>query len=268
MLEKLTTEMTLRGFSKETQKAYLRFNVQFLEFIKKNEKDITEDDVKTYLAHLISRANSNATVSLAKSALKYYYTEVLHMNIVNMKTPKIKRSLPVILTRDEVKRMIQNAPTDKTKLIIEFLYSSGLRVSEIVKLQPKDLELEQRIGWVRQGKGGKDRMFILSKTLITHLQRYLKNEEKRKYLFGIDNRTITTRDVQKLVKNVAAQAGINKRITPHKLRHSFATHLLENGTDIRMIQELLGHENLQTTQIYTQISNEQKRKVTSPLDTI
>jgi integrase/recombinase XerD len=152
-------------------------------------------------------------------------------------------------------------------LIIELLYSSGLRVSEITNLKINDLELEQKIGWVRQGKGGKDRMFILSNTLIRHLNKYLRKSEDNTYLLSKD-KPLTTRDIQKIIQNTAEKAGINKKVTPHKLRHSFATHLLENGTDIRIIQELLGHSNLQTTQIYTQISSEQKKRIVSPLDAL
>lgn len=268
MLKKLETEMKLRGFSKETQKAYLRFNELFLDFTKKQEKEIDQEDIKNYLGFLISDRNlNNSSVSLAKSALKYYYDEVLQKNIVTFKAPKINRALPVVLTREEIKKMINAAPTDKTKLIIELLYSSGLRVSEIAKLKSKDLELEQKIGWVRQGKGGKDRMFILSNHVIKHLNKYLIKNKDMIYLFS-NNEPLTTRDIQKLIKNTANLAGINKKVTPHKLRHSFATHLLENGTDIRIIQELLGHSNLQTTQIYTQISSEQKRKIVSPMDSL
>ena len=268
MLKKLETEIKLRGFSKETLKAYVRFNEMFIDFIKKTEKDITEDDIKYYLAHLISdKKLSNSTVSLAKSALSYYYNDVLHMNIVHFKAPKINRVLPVVLTRDEMKRLIEAAPTDKTRLVIELLYSSGLRVSEICNLKIKDLELDQKIGWVRQGKGGKDRMFILSNTSVKHLGKFISKSEDKNYLLSSD-KPLTTRDIQKLIKNTGELAQINKKVTPHKLRHSFATHLLENGTDIRIIQELLGHSNLQTTQIYTQISSEQKRKIVSPLDAL
>lgn len=269
MLEKLQTEIKLRGFSPETLKAYVRFNTIFLEFIKKPELAVTQDDIKLFLAHLISdKGHSSTTISLAKSALKYYYDEVLHRNIVNFKAPKVKRMLPVVLTKEEIKSLLDAAPTIKTKLIMMLLYSSGLRVSELTNLKVRDLELDQRLGWVRRGKGGKDRMFILSNVLVEELRSYLKNESITGFLFGNDGQKMTARNIQKLIKYSAYKAGIDKKISPHKLRHSFATHLLENGTDIRIIQELLGHSNLQTTQIYTQISSEQKRRVVSPLDVL
>ena len=145
--------------------------------------------------------------------------------------------------------------------------SSGLRLSECIHLKVEDLELEEKIGWVRKGKGSKDRFFILSERLIEDIKVYLEKEKRKGFLFfGYGNKELSKRAVQKLVALAAARAGIRKRVKVHTLRHSFATHLLEAGVDIRKIQELLGHADLSTTQIYTKVSAAQLRGIKSPLD--
>jgi len=202
-----------------------------------------------------------------KAALKFYYDEVLKKGIVNVKTPKAEKHLPTVLTRDEVKKLIDGAKTAKSKFIIMLLYSSGLRLSESLNLHIKDLELEEKIGWVRKGKGNKDRLIILSESLIKALNGLKLDLNNDSYLLANKKgQALTARNVQKIVGRAAKKAGIRKNVSPHTLRHSFATHLLESGTDIRKIQELLGHANLQTTQIYTQVSTAELKKVKSPLD--
>ena len=149
------------------------------------------------------------------------------------------------------------------------MYSSGLRVSECVSLKIDDLDLSEKMGKIRHGKGNKERYIILSESLIQHLSVYLSTKkDSSTYIFSINNRPITIRQAQKVVKRAAKKAGIKKRVFCHALRSSFATHLLEAGTDIRVIQELLGHSNLATTQIYTKVSTQQLKKVKSPLDSL
>ncbi len=267
-MKQLETELKLRGFSKETLKTYLYQNKKFLQFTNKSERNIEETDIKEYLAHLISdKQLANTSVALAKAALKFYYDEILKKDIVTFKTPKLQRKLPEILTKDEVKRLLAVLTHTKSRIIVKLLYSSGIRLSECLNLKVEDLELGNKIGWVRGGKGGKDRMFIVSNDISQELISYFnKNKQTSGHIFKSGSRTLTPRNVQKIVKKAALRANIQKNVTPHKLRHSFATHLLESGTDIRIIQELLGHANLQTTQIYTKVSQEQMRKVKSPLD--
>lgn len=269
MLQKLDNELKLRGFSKQTIKSYtLQINL-FSNFIKKDINTATKDDIKSYLGHLISEKNlSPKSIALKKAALKFLYHEVLNKNIVDFKTPKTQKKLPNYLTKEEVKLLIENAGSYKTKLIIQFLYSSGLRVSELCNLKINDLELSSRIGWVRKGKGSKDRMFILSDKLIEDLKNYLEEHKHQKYLFEGPKGPLSPRNIQKITQRAALRAQISKRVSPHVLRHSFGTHLLDNGTDIRLIQELLGHANLNTTQIYTHVSKEQLKKIKSPLDTL
>ena len=268
-MKQLLTELQLRGFSPRTVSTYLYQNQQFLKFCNKKTEEVTLQDIKEYLAYLLSDKKVMATsAALAKAALKFYYDEVLKKNIVDIKTPKLARKLPEILTKEEVRKMLTCLAHTKSRIIVKLLYSSGIRLSECLQLKANDLSIDYKIGWVRGGKGGKDRMFILSEDVCKELKIYLR-EQKEGLLFpSKSGKALTPRNIQKIVRAAAARAGISKNITPHKLRHSFATHLLEAGTDIRIIQELLGHSNLQTTQIYTKVSQEQMRKVKSPLDTL
>ena len=267
MLQKLESELNLRGFSQQTVKSYMLQVNLFIKFVKKDVSKATKDDIKGYLGYLISEKKlSPKSIALKKAALKFLYHEVLNKNIVDFKTPKTQKKLPVFLTKEEVKLLISNKSVLKTKLIIELLYSSGIRVSELCNLKISDLELDSKNGWVRKGKGSKDRMFILSDKLIEELKEYLKENKNKKYLFEGPKGPLSSRNIQKIVQRAAKKANINKRVSPHVLRHSFATHLLDNGTDIRIIQELLGHANLNTTQIYTHVSREQLKKIKNPLD--
>jgi integrase/recombinase XerD len=264
-IDKLKTELKLRGFSPMTVRNYSFFVDKFHNQLQKPLADASEDDVKTYLAHLIDTKSKNTTM-LAAAALKFFFTEVLKKSVSEIKVPKKDKKLPEVLTKEEVKLLIESSETGKSKLIMSLLYSSGLRVSELVNLRPSDINLSENTGWVRKGKGAKDRMFILSSQIIKDLQGYLKNRN-HVYLFSAE-KPLTTRNIQKIVKHARVKSGITKKITPHTLRHSFATHLLEGGTDIRVIQTLLGHASLNTTQLYTHISSDQLKKIKNPLDSI
>ncbi len=310
-LAALQTELKLRGFSPRTVKTYLFYNQKFLAFIKKEPKDATEDDIRKYLAEKMSSGEiSTSSVSLMKAALKFFYDDMLKKGIVNIKAPKITNKLPVVLTRAEVRRLIDSTKNEKHRLMLLLLYSSGLRLSECINLKYGDIDLEDGMGWVRSGKGKKDRMFILSEKLRDALKtKEVKSPAQKKYEKAIDRAQekyekakarawekygkaatptheesqkakasdyvfmgykgqMKARAVQKLVENAAKRAGIDKPVHVHTLRHTFATHLLENGTDIRKIQKLLGHANLQTTQIYTSVSTEELKKVKSPMDSL
>lgn len=269
-LKKLETELKIRGFSKNTLNSYLFHNNKFLEYIKKDPNDINEDDIKSYLAHLTSdKELSNSSIALAKAAITFLQNEVLNKNI-EIKSPKIPQKVPVVLTREEVKSLIDSTNNKKHKLIIKFLYSSGIRLSECTDFKIEDLDFKEKIGWVRSGKGKKDRMIILSENLIRDMQDYLLENkiEKGNLFLGWNNKAISKRTIQKVVKLAAIKAGIKKNVHPHTLRHCYATHLLESGTDIRYIQAILGHANLNTTEKYAHISNSQLKKIKSPLDSL
>ncbi len=190
---------------------------------------------------------------------------------MKIETPKKEKHLPTVLSPEEIFKLIEAADTKKSKLMIKMLYGSGLRVSELVNLKPENLNFQELIGTVRKGKGSKDRIFKISSDLVQELQYYIEECKKKnencqcKHLFS-DEKPLTPRNIQKIIQRTAKKAKIEKKVTPHTLRHSFATHLLEAGENILMIQQLLGHENLETTRIYTHISQEQIKKVKSPLD--
>ncbi len=267
-LLQLETELKLRNFSPRTLKSYMFYNHKFLEHSKKEPQDVTENDIKAYLGYMMGdKKVSSSSIVLIKAALRFHYDELLKKNIVTLKSPKISKNLPTVLSKDEINKLLSSASTQKSKLILEMLYSSGMRLSECTAIKVKDLELKEKIGWVRHGKGGKDRMIILAEHLIEDLSKYFSKKNPEDFLFANKKgSSLSSRNIQKIVKTAAKKAGINKNVSPHTLRHSFATHLLEAGTDLRKIQELLGHSNLQTTQIYTKVSTEELKKVKSPFD--
>ena len=271
MFDKLETELKIRGFSKRTVDSYIYHNKKFIEFVKKEPQNVDESDAKRFIAYLMSNKKYRpSSTNLALSSLKFFYNEILQNRAFHaIKAPKSEKKLPTVLTKDEVKRMLDAIENPKHKLLVEFMYSSGLRVSECVGLKIDDLDLNEKIGKVRHGKGNKERYIILSDNLIQHLKEYLNSRKhKSQFIFARDDKPITTRQAQMVVTESAKKAGIKKRVFCHALRSSFATHLLEAGTDIRVIQELLGHSNLSTTQIYTKVSTQQLKKVKSPLDSL
>lgn len=264
-VEKLKTELKIRGFSPLTARNYSFFVEKFLQRTNKPSSELNEDDAKAYLADIFDSKSKN-TVMLAAASLKFFYREILGKDFANVKMPKKDSKLPEVLTKDEVKKMIDSADNQKSRLIISTLYSTGLRVSELVNLKVEDVNFSEKTGWVRRGKGAKDRLFVLSENVAKEITEYINGKEQ-KYLFSKEE-PLTTRNIQKIIKGTKTRAGISKRVTPHTLRHSFATHLLEQGTDIRLIQTMLGHSSLSTTQVYTHVSSEQIKKVANPFDSL
>ncbi len=262
-LNSLKTELKIRGFSPLTLRNYSFFVNKFLARTGKNALEVNQDDAKLYLSEMFDTKSKN-TISLAAAALRFFYEEILKKDFGEIKIPKKERKLPEVLTKEEVKMLIENCDNEKSRLMLSMLYSSGLRVSEMVNLKVSDMNFNDNTGWVRKGKGSKDRIFAISPQLTNELKDYLEDREST-YIFSKE-KPLTTRNIQKIIKATNLRAGIQKRVTPHTLRHSFATHLLENGTDIRVIQALLGHASLNTTQVYTHISSEQIKKVQNPLD--
>lgn len=266
VIRKIETELRLQGNSERTIKVYTTRNTDFLNFIKKQPRYITTDDIKIYLSDLIKKGCNNATIALAKSSLKFFYDKILKKGFfAGYDIPKTKkeRKLPSVLTKEEINNILDKSPFSRAKLATEFMYSSGLRVSECASLRWNDLDLKEKTGHLKRGKGGKDRMIILSGKLIEDLKLWPREGE---FVFqGRNGNHITTRtlhrDVKQLLKDLS-----NKNVYPHLLRHSFATHLLEDGYDLRVIQELLAHENLETTQIYTKVSTKTLKRVKSPRD--
>jgi len=271
-LEELKRELIIRKYSKKTINAYIYHNKEFLNFCKKEYKDIADEDIKNYLYFLTEKKNVSAsTLNIAISALKFYYGEILKKNFVyEIKRPKKDKKLPVVLSQEEVSKILSSVENIKHKAILMLVYSSGLRVGEVVKLKPEDIDSNRKIIHIRGAKGRKDRYTMLSDKILETLREYWKQYKPQKWLFKGANpeRHITTRTVEKIFKHACEKAVIRKDVTVHTLRHSFATHLLESGTDLRYIQELLGHKSSKTTEIYTHVSTKDIGKIKSPLDSL
>ncbi|MCX6746709.1 MAG: tyrosine-type recombinase/integrase [Candidatus Pacearchaeota archaeon] len=267
-LEKIRIELKISKNSNYTIRNYLRANSELLEFCGKSPDNVTEDDVKSFMAmKLTDQASSTIIVFL--SALRFAYSNILKKDVtLGIKRPKRERKIPAVLTKDEVIRLINALPNKKSKLMISLIYACGFRISELLNLKVNDLNFEEMTGYVRQAKGKKDRVFNIPKFLLKSLKKQVLNQQEsnQEYLFTGPNGKLTDRNLQKIVRIATKKAGIEKEVHPHTLRHSFATHLLENGVDIRKIQELLGHADLSTTQIYTHISTEELKKIPSPID--
>lgn len=270
LMDKFRQELVITGYSPRTLEMYLLYVKGFLGFAKMPADKVEREDVVAYMAYMKQdRAASNATLALVHSSLKFFFHTFLHKKIVDdIKVPKKAKKLPTVLTIDEIKELIKATKRGRNRLIVEFLYSSGVRVSEAVKIKVPNINLKEKIAMVRGGKGSKDRVIILSKNWAREIKKYLNRKKvKSEFVFSKKNgKPISVDTVQRIIREATKKAGINKRVTPHSLRHSFATHLLEAGENIRKIQELLGHSNLSTTQIYTQVSTEELKKVQSPLD--
>ena len=267
VLRKIQTELKISGMSKRTIQIYSDYNSKFLDFINKDPLEITKDDIKSYLAEIIDK-NESSSVALVTSALRYFYDGILEKGLMlKIKTPKYHRKLPDVLTRQEIQLILDNSGSLRNKLLIELMYASGLRVSEVASLKVSEINIPEKKGHLKHGKGNKERFFITSNKLLKDLSNYLESRKMdTEYLFPGKTGHIKTRAIQRVIERVAIRSGIKKHVHCHGFRHAFATHLLENGTDIRFIQELLGHINLQTTQFYTTIKEDTLRKVKSPLD--
>lgn len=269
-LEKIKIELKISKNSDYTIRNYSRANQELLEFCNKKPEEINIDDVKAYMAEKLTEQSSSSIIVFL-SALRFAFSNILNKDITaSIKRPKREKRLPAVLTKDELKKLLNTVPTKKSKLMVSLTYACGFRVSELINLKVSDLNFEEMIGYVRQAKGRKDRIFNIPKFLLKSLKKQIKKqkENKEEYLFSGPKGRLTNRNIQKIVRTAAKKAGINKEVHPHTLRHSFATHLLENGIDIRKIQELLGHADLSTTQIYTHISTEELKKIPSPIDSM
>ena len=266
-LKRVETEIKISKLSPYTLKNYLEFNKKLLEHSKKLPEEIEQSDVKYFLAENMSERASASNI-LFLASIRFAYNNVLQKDPTNgIKRPKKETKIPIVLTKEEIIKLFNATDSLKSNLILQMIYSSGLRVSEVVNLKKEDLDFDEGIGWVREGKGKKDRMIILSKKLSKKLSKFINKNTNWNYLFSKEN-PLTTRGIQKIVQKAGLKAGINKDVHPHTLRHSFATHLLEAGTDLRKIQTLLGHASIATTQIYTHISKEQIKDIKNPLDSL
>jgi integrase/recombinase XerD len=270
--ELLKKELESRKYSTKTIKAYLYYNKEFYLFCKKPFSAIGQEDLTNYMAHLSSVHNlSEASLNIGMSAIKFLYSTILHNPlIIEKKRPKKDKRLPKVLGKDETIRVLNALPNLKHRAVLYIAYSAGLRVSEITKLKTEDIDLDRKLLYVRRAKGRKDRYTLLSEKTLELLTKYRNVYKPGKWLFegqGL-GKPLSVRSMEKIFKKACIIAGIQKEVSIHSLRHSFATHLLENGTDIRYIQELLGHAYTKTTEIYTHVAKRDFLRIRSPLDTI
>ncbi|MBN2095315.1 MAG: tyrosine-type recombinase/integrase [Candidatus Aenigmarchaeota archaeon] len=266
--ERLVVELDSRGFSPKTKKAYLFFARDFAAYVRKNISGVNGADVKSYVAYLIEkRKYTNLTANLAISALNFWLGDVLKTkSCLGLTRPKREKRLPAVLSKEEVKKIISSTENAKHKLILKCLYGLGLRVSEAANLKVFDIDFDRDMVKIVSAKGNKDRYVMLPQTLREDLANYIGLYKPETYLFSGRSGKYPVKTIQKVFENSARKAGIKKKATCHTLRHSFATHLLEGGTDIRLIQKLLGHENISTTQIYTHVSSASIKSIKSPID--
>lgn len=268
-LKKLEVELKISKNSNYTIRNYLNANERLIDFANKPPRELKEDDVKLFIAeNLTNKAATSIILFLA--AIKYATTTLLKKDItLSIKRPKKEKHIPLTLSKDEIKKLLQEIKTEKSKLMISLMYACGFRVSELVNLKIVDLNFSEMIGHVRQSKGNKDRLFNIPEFLKEDLENHIEKQRAKKELFLFTGRNgkLSTRNLQKIVSLASKRAGL-KEAHCHTLRHSFATHLLEDNIDIRKIQELLGHADLSTTQIYTHVSNEELKKIKSPIDSL
>lgn len=265
----LIQEMRLRGFSQKTIKAYLGFVKNFIFFTKKSPREVCGADVRLYLETLIKNNRSSSTVNTAYSALRFYFAAVLRRKFF-ARIPRVKndRRLPAVLSTQEARAMIEKTINQKHKCMLQLLYGTGMRVGELVRLRMREIDFDRGAIFIVRSKGAKDRITLLPRSLYAVLKKQMKLKAPEDYLFtkyGMGTR-LTEATVQKIVKQAAARAGIIKQVTPHTLRHTFATHMLESGVDIRYIQKLLGHNQLKTTERYTHVADSKIGALKSPLD--
>jgi len=252
--------LKIRNFSPKTIKLYLYYNKEFLRFASKFSDDVCEQDIKDYLAYLLSTGRSTSTLNIALSALRLYYEEVLPRKFFSsdfgIKRPKKEKQLPTVLAKEEIISMIQAAHNIKHKLAIQILYASGLRVSELRNLEINQIDFNRKTIFIKAGKGKKDRITVISEIVLINVNKYIQEYKPLRWLFESprDDQRMSVRTLQKIVEEGAERAGIKKKVSAHTLRHSFATHQLENGVNLRYIQSMLGHARLETTQVYTKVA--------------
>lgn len=266
-------KLELRRYSMNTVKTYISCFEKFMNDMRQYALlEINEEMIRGYLSVLIQRGASDSFINQMVNAIKFYYEIVEGMpnRFYSVERPIKKQSLPKVLSRKEIKDIIAHTNNIKHKCIVALLYSSGLRRAELLNLKIEDIDSNRMVINVRGGKGQKDRITLLSQNVLTDLRTYFKEWKPKVYLFEgpVKSKPYSPNSISKILKRASIKAGVKKVVTPHMLRHSFATHLLEDGTDLRYIQTLLGHNSSKTTEIYTQVAVHNIKTIKSPLDSL
>ena len=260
-------------FSSNTVNSYVRDLEEFNSFLESEYiKHVTYKDIRSSLAHMYNKKYSSRTISRKLSAIRSFYKYEVNKGVIRdnpcllISNPKVEKKLPNYLSYNEIETMLEVPDTFKNnslrdKLIIEILYSTGIRVSELVNIKVKDIDFYNNQILIL-GKGNKERYVIFGNTLKDMLKEYISIKSDSEYLITNKyNKKMSTRSIEEIVKKIVKIDGIKNKVTPHTIRHTFATHMLNEGADLRVVQELLGHENLKTTEVYTHVSNERLRSV-------
>jgi len=279
ILERFKKQLSIENYSNQTIKSYLSALKLFLEYITKLEMDkITEKEIQNYLYYCKDTKDySFSAMKQVIASIRYLYLKVLHKQVPESLFIKLKKpiTLPSVLSIKEISKILQVTKNIKHKTMLLLIYSAGLRLGELLNLKIGDIDSESMKIHVRQGKGKKDRYIMLSENMLKLLREYYKVYKSTKgnagrleefIIEGQHGGKYSPKSVQSVFKSSLKKAGIKKKATVHTLRHSFATHLLDEGIDIRYIQELLGHKRLETTQIYTHVSSYSINKIKSPAD--
>lgn len=273
VLKRSEEELKLKGYSRQTLKAYLGHIQRFLIYTQKDVDDLSEEDIRKYLVLLLDeKAKSHAFANQAISSIKFLFYNVLkhRYETSDLPRPKKEHKLPEVLSQKEVNAILNSVSNMKHRVLLLVTYSAGLRVSEVVNLKITDIDSDRMLIHIKQGKGRKDRYTLLSALTLEMLREYARLYRLKDWLFPgeIEEKHLSERSAQKIFETACKRAGIMKDVSVHSLRHSFATHLLEAGTDLRYIQELLGHSNSKTTEIYTHVSEKSIAKIQSPADSL
>ena len=272
--DRMETDMKLHDFRPATQSQYLHCVRQLTKHYGRSPDELGEEEVRSFLLYLREdRALSSASVSVYTAALKFFYGITLRRAemVLSMGAPKVRTQLPVLLSGTEVAAVLGAIRSHEQRTLATVLYASGLRISEACALEVSDIDSQRMLIHVRDGKGGRDRFALLSPQLLEVLRAYwLAERPVRPYLFPAprSGKTLRPDTVRKSLHRAAVRCGIVKRVTPHLLRHCFGAHMLELGTDIRVLQALLGHRSIQTTQLYVQVSTKRIARTQSPLDVL
>jgi integrase/recombinase XerD len=263
-------KLELKRYAFNTCKIYISLFEKFLNYYPDETcNELSEQDVRNYLLFLVGENKSSSYLNQSINSIKFYYEVVMGMpnRFYSIERPRKQQRLPTVLAKEEVIAMISNTQNLKHRCILSLLYSGGLRRSELLNLKIKDIDSKRMTISIRQAKGNKDRLTLLSEVALKELRIYYTLWKPKDYLFeGAKGGQYGTTSVHKIVQKAAIRVGIIKKVTPHTLRHSFATHLLEDGINLRQIQVLLGHNTVKTTEIYTHIAVNHLKTIKNPLD--
>jgi site-specific recombinase XerD len=269
-IEATEKSLKIKRYSKNTIRTYKSLLINFFNYYSDLEIDkVNRDDIQMYLLYLIDSGYSDSMQNQAINAIKFFYENILGhpRTIYKAERPKREKKLPTVLSLNEVRSILSQVENVKHKTILVVIYSSGLRISELLNLKINDIDSKRMLVHIKGSKGRKDRYVILSEVALKMLRKYYKEYKPKIWLFeGANGSQYSTTSCRAILRRAVKNAGIKKHVTLHTLRHSFATHLLENGTDLRYIQSLLGHSSSRVTEIYTHVSQAHLRNIKSPLD--